>query len=832
MGYDDAQRRTSSIERAEDSARQLARTAAVALAQVVEDNRLLLAAIAARPALRVERPASCDQLLDDVRSLNPMRANIAVMAASGEVVCAAVPPPRGMQQSLLKQAHIQRLMETGKFTVGEPFLGPITGRWVVPLAYPRRDISGKLIGWVGVALDLERLGTVLAQVGLDPGNVISVVSPQGALISRSEDAAKWVGTALRHTPLGAALLEGRLKTWQRPGLDGVPRLWGAVTVPGSGWTVLAGIDRDSALAPVAAAVRRDSFLFAFAMLLAIGLSYAVTRRIAAPAQMLAQTAHKVAAGERAGRAAVWGVTEIAAIAAEFNAMLDAIARSETALHQRQLALTLSEEREVELNRRMAKAQRLARMGFLEWDLKTNEIILSDEVRDLYGLEKGDGTTTPQLIAQVVHPDDREYVRKHLDLAVRGVQPYDVEHRIVRPDGSIMWTHSQAELTCDADGVARFLLGTSIDITARKQMEEQIRQQYAELEHIYASIPLGLGLVDSELKFVRINERLAAINGRPVAEHLGRSMREVIRELMDYLEPIIRGVLETGQPCLNVKVHGTTSADPGVERDWLASYYPMVTSNGLHVGIVVEDVTERKRAEEQVGQLNQQLRARAADLIQLSLRLLEAQESERRAVARELHDEVGGALTAVKLNLQMLHRKSAGDAHEAALVDGLALVDDMLKMIRSRSLDLRPVVLDDLGLVPALKWYCERQAARSGVPIEVAFGPVDLKPVPQLESACFRIVQEAVTNALRHSGARHLSVVLRRSDGSVTLEVADDGSGFDVAAARERGRKGASTGLLSMEERAQLLGGEFSIDSAPGAGTRVTAEFTLPEDGPG
>jgi len=246
--------------------------------------------------------------------------------------------------------------------------------------------------------------------------------------------------------------------------------------------------------------------------------------------------------------------------------------------------------------------------------------------------------------------------------------------------------------------------------------------------------------------------------------------------------------------------------------------PVVSGNPVAGWVfAVADITVRKLSERALRESQRRLQI-------LTRRLLEAQETERRSVARELHDEVGGVLTAVKLNLLSLRAGRRGKPGEAALSDGLALVDGAIQSVRSLSLGLRPHVLDDLGLIPALKWYCESQAKRSGVAIELGLDAVDLKTAPELESACFRIVQEAVSNALRHAGARHIRITLRLHEHRVTLEVADDGGGFEVAAARP----GAGAGLLGMEERALLLGGRLSIDSVPGAGTRVRVRFSLPE----
>jgi PAS domain S-box-containing protein len=221
---------------------------------------------------------------------------------------------------------------------------------------------------------------------------------------------------------------------------------------------------------------------------------------------------------------------------------------------------------------------------------------------------------------------------------------------------------------------------------------------------------------------------------------------------------------------------------------------------------------------QKARLFEQTRADRERLQTLSTRLMEAQETERRHLARELHDEIGQALTAVKINLQSVPQSADGSS--AALQDSISIVEIALQQVRNLSLDLRPSLLDDLGLVAALRWYVDRYAQRSGVMADFSGDASKIQASPTIETACFRIVQEALTNALRHAQARHVSVELQQRDHTLHLLIHDDGLGFDVPAARERATKGGSLGLLGMEERALLVGGQLKIKSVPQQGTEI------------
>jgi len=224
---------------------------------------------------------------------------------------------------------------------------------------------------------------------------------------------------------------------------------------------------------------------------------------------------------------------------------------------------------------------------------------------------------------------------------------------------------------------------------------------------------------------------------------------------------------------------------------------------------------KRRSEEALRAANQRLQV-------LSQRVLEIQEAERRELARELHDEVGQALTAVKIHLQSLLLRSDALRHVPQIEEAVRIVEDALAQVRGLSLNLRPPQLDDLGLTAALRWYLDRQSRLAGFPIQLDADELPGRLAPVLETACFRIVQEAVTNALRHARARRIWVKLRFGGDGLQLTIGDDGAGFDVAARRVS--SGASLGLASMEERALLAGGSVELRSAPGKGTEVRARF--------
>jgi PAS domain S-box-containing protein len=222
----------------------------------------------------------------------------------------------------------------------------------------------------------------------------------------------------------------------------------------------------------------------------------------------------------------------------------------------------------------------------------------------------------------------------------------------------------------------------------------------------------------------------------------------------------------------------------------------------------------------------QLRTSEHQLQRLSERLVEVQEIERRALARELHDELGQILTVIKLNLQALSQKGLEDEAQAAVDASLRAADGAIEQVRRLSRDLRPSLLDNLGLVPALRSFVDQQAQHADFNATFSADPTIARLPEVLENAYFRIAQEAMTNIMRHAQATRVAVALRVEDDALVLTLRDDGIGFDIEDTLTDVDAGRSLGLVSMRERAHLIGGTFTVASEPGCGAEIRVRTPL------
>lgn len=347
---------------------------------------------------------------------------------------------------------------------------------------------------------------------------------------------------------------------------------------------------------------------------------------------------------------------------------------------------------------------------------------------------------------------------------------------------------------------------------RRKTAEILREIEMRFSTAFHSSPVGLVLTTPDGRFVEVNPAFCELVGYTREELLGRSSVELGLLGAAQREKLLSALVRAGGSVRNAEVQFRVRN--GQLRDVLYSVNPVLLNGVPHRLSTGIDVTDRNRAEAALAAERDRNRV-------LARRLLEVQETERRQIARDLHDELGQILTALKINLQTRLSATAGTPAPA-----LDLVDRALQQTRALSLSLRPPLLDDLGLAPALRWLASHSARAGGPPIALTTELAEARPAPAIETACFRVAQEALTNALRHAQASRITLEVRTEGVELRLTVRDDGAGFDLAAAQARALRGGSLGLLGMEERVALAGGQIEWCAPPGGGTEVRARFPL------
>ncbi len=406
------------------------------------------------------------------------------------------------------------------------------------------------------------------------------------------------------------------------------------------------------------------------------------------------------------------------------------------------------------------------------------------------------------------------------------EPFEVEYRIIMRNGQQKVIRETGYATKNDAGIVSRLFGTAQDITERTRAAEAMRESDKRFRVLVENASDGIELLDSTGKILYATPSTARMLGYTSEEYFGKNIFDLVHN--DDREFILHKLT------LLLESPGKTDAAETRIRlkngNWL--WVEGVGTNLLHdpsvQAIVVNyrDITERKRAEETI-RLQATRAQTLADISQtLSHRLLEVQENERRMLARELHDEIGQILTAVKIDLEVLRQNQLPDDLQIRLNDDIGTLDKCLQQIRNLSLDLRPSILDDLGLLAALQWQLNRQTERAGFKSRFFADEFPSRLHTDIETACFRIAQESLTNISRHAEAKNVELHLWVHQDDFVLSINDDGIGFDVDSTFTQAVRGATLGLLGMQERVKLLGGSFSITSKKGVGTTVQIQLPI------
>lgn len=368
-----------------------------------------------------------------------------------------------------------------------------------------------------------------------------------------------------------------------------------------------------------------------------------------------------------------------------------------------------------------------------------------------------------------------------------------------------------------DGVVCGRLWFHQDITARKQSEEALQRSEQQLRMLIEAIPDAIFFKDGAGRMQVVNEPAKQLFQWTDCAWQGKTDLELGLENPEFQALHLACAIDdekAWQARHLVVLTENPIAKNGRQLDFDVRKMPVFDAQGNRQALVIigRDVTDANLAARELAQSTQQLKV-------LSQRVLTVQEAERRRIALELHDELGQSLTALKINLQ---RGQAFQTPEGAELhaQNLQIVSNALAQVRRLSLALRPSVLDDLGLVAALEWLADQMSTPNGLAVTLHTPLGEMKFSPELETAFFRVAQEALTNAARHAQARQVVMSLHLRGDELVLQVQDDGVGFDASACLARAKAGGSLGVLGMHERAMLLGGQLELDSRAGQGSTV------------
>lgn len=461
---------------------------------------------------------------------------------------------------------------------------------------------------------------------------------------------------------------------------------------------------------------------------------------------------------------------------------------------------------------------------------------------------------PRSFIEAVHPDDVVRVLAKLELQKTG-QPFDNKYRIRRPDGTIRWIWDRAFPVHEPSGEVLRYVGIAQDITECHEFQLALQKSENNYRVLFESSPNVLGIAN----FSGIRQYLAEIAPRCKADHerflkenpeelavcvsrlrittvnqaalalLGAiSQQELIEGLFKVIGPetvskATRGISAIGRGESSfedetVLYHLQTRAKIYCVLRW--NVVPGYEDNYQKVILSLTDISARKIAEDKLADYSEQLR-------RLSARLIETEETERRHIARELHDTLGQCLTVLGVNLHILRQDYAPEPNSEQgkrIDDSIILIEEMTEKVRDIMSNLRPSMLDDYGLDAALRWYGAIFGKRFGIPCVMKGTNIPRMPAT-VEMALFRVVQEALNNVAKHSQATRVEIRSALRGERLSLVVHDNGKGFSKADNTDM-PEAVRLGLISMGERVESVGGKLAVTSASGVGTVVSVEIGI------
>ena len=604
---------------------------------IVAAAQQLLAAMGAHDALRALRPsAECDAFLGRIVAANPRYLTANLFGLDGQVICSARANSRTL--NVADRGYFQAVLRENSFQLGEYTQGRSTGQRTLHFAAPLQDDAGQVQGVLLVALSIDWLIQELQTVPLPAGSSAMIADRDGVVLARSLDPERFVGQPM--PPFAQMFLHERnARVFDGIALDGIRRIAAFIPLAEEprGLFVVVGLDPAGPLAAMIHADRRVAVMIIGSLLLSFTLAIFVFHTaVERPVQRLLVAARRWGAqdwGARVGR--LRGGREFARLGAAFDGMAEAVNLREG---ERQQAAS-----------RMQALAHVAPQIVLMADQAGQVDWTNDHWRRITHLDlaqsQGDGWL------QGIYADDREAARaawlSALSKTTTGPDvPFTQEARICRADDQQWRWHLLTGAPIeDARGVIVAWTMVGVDFHERRLAQAEAAETAAQLRATYESAPAGLCLLDNELRYVAINAMLAETNGQPVAAHIGRTIQDMAPDAAERMAPVMRRVLETGEPAEDLELRGAVG---GEERFWLCSFYAVRSADGDITGLsgAVVDITTRKRIEASERMLSREVDHRAQNALSVVRGLVRLSAAEAKGGVAALVEVLEGRIAAM------------------------------------------------------------------------------------------------------------------------------------------------------------------------------------------
>jgi PAS domain S-box-containing protein len=472
----------------------------------------------------------------------------------------------------------------------------------------------------------------------------------------------------------------------------------------------------------------------------------------------------------------------------------------------------AEEKLANANERLRLAIESGLVGGWEWDIKGDKTYWFGKAHAQLGMTPDDSAGSREEFWERVHEDDRERLRRAMQLGRDAHEGFSEDFRVVWRDGTTHWLRSRGRYQYAANGEPERLLGISVNITESKQAEQGLREMNRALEEQSAllqsreellrvfvkNVPAAVAMFDREMRYLEVNDRWCTTYSVDASQILGRSHYDAFPDLPEHYKEVHRRGL-AGETIRSDEDRWDREGGTITWARW--EVRPWKNAEGSLGGILIfaEDITRRKQMEEA--------------LSDMSRKLIESQEQERARIGRELHDDISQRLAMLAMEFDQLECNRSEDQSRVQRLREQTM--EISSDVQALSHELHSSKLEYVGVAAGIKSWCKEFAARHR--IEIHFKNEVTSVLPFEVGLClFRVLQEALHNSVKHSGADRIDVRLAEQTNEVLLTISDFGAGFDIEAAKQNW----GLGLTSMQERARLVNGTIEIQSKPMCGTTV------------